>query len=206
MTPELFNDNPGGSELPPPKDHTMAGDAPKALRVVLYEVPTDPPGKKLVPTASTRNENAKLAEPVPASWAVTRGENVPPFTGTPDNTPVALLMLSPSMDGGFRLHEYGGTPPVARIVVAYEIPATAPGTEVVVMETGFGRIVSGNDADAEAPTMSVTTTSTLNVPAEGGIPVSWPVDWLMLSQAGAVCPKDHMKLGGTPPVLVSVVE
>jgi len=74
-------------------------------------------------------------------------------------------------------------PPVAAAVCEYAA-VTAPFASAVVVIDGAVPIVMENPLVAEAPTLSVTFSEKLVVPAAVGVPVIAPVFVLRLSPAG----------------------
>jgi hypothetical protein len=125
-----------------------------ALRVVVYEVSSVPPGKLVVEIVSGGgalifNTKACAAEVTPAaSVTVTEKFAVPVAFGVPEITPVDAPSLA--QVGSVPLdtaHVYAPVPPVAASVVEYAVPSVPAGT-LVVVTCGAGSTVT--------PTCAVT--------------------------------------------------
>src|ERR1700728_1449244 len=96
-------------------------------------------------------------------------------------------------------------PPVAASLAEYATPATAPGRDVVVTDSG-GAVtvtVSGALADAGVLSESVTSTVKLSGPVTVGLPVIAPVAGCRVSPAGSDPALIDQVYGLVPPVAAS---
>src|SRR4029079_17918303 len=100
---------------------------------------------------------------------------VPAAVGVPVIAPVLALRLSPAGSGpGDNEQVYGVVPPLAAAVCEYT-PVASPFNRVVVVIDGAVAMVIDSALVAVAPTLSVTFSVKLNIPAAVGVPVIAPL-------------------------------
>src|SRR5205085_2648716 len=124
----------------------------------------------------------------------------------PVTAPLPVLRASPAGNGPPDTdHVSGGVPPVAAAVCEYGVPSVPPGNAAVVMLRPPAMVMD-NAFDADAPTLSLTASVKLAVPAVVGVPVIAPVPALRFSPAGSAPTVTDQLSGAVPPLAVAVCE
>jgi hypothetical protein len=203
-----FNDRPAG-KLPRDTDQAKGAEPPETATVWEYAVPTVPPGNdeiEMVGANAIEIESTFVSFAPTASTTCSVKLNNPAAVGVPEIAPVLALRLSPAGSGpGDNDHVNGCVPPVTAAVWEYTA-LTVPFASTLVVIDGAAPIVMVRALVAVAPTLSVTFSVILEVPATVGVPVIAPVFALRLSPAGSGPGDNDQVYGSVPPVAAAVCE
>ena len=121
-----------------------------------------------------------------------------------------MLAGSSASPGGsdpvFTVQTYGGTPPVALRLRAYDEPAVASGSGDAVVIARLDVTASVNCLDAVTELLSVTCTANAKLPPSVGTPEMVAVPASKESPAGSPPEVMLQRYGGVPPVAASAWE
>ena len=132
-------------------------------------------------------------------------EKAPLFKGVPLIVPLAPSVSPAGRDPAMSDHVYGGDPPLAVSVCEYAVPRIPVDSDVVVMLSAGGLIVSDSAAVAETDALSVTFTVKLLDPTLSGVPVIVPPADRVNPEGSAPLDTDH-EYPGDPPLTLRTCE
>src|SRR4029078_13344531 len=158
-------------------DHVYGAVPPVAADVCEYATVTSPAANAFVVMDGAPPiviDSALVADAPTLAGTFSVKLKGPAAVGVPVIAPLLAKLNPPGNGPGDNVQLYGCVPPLAAAVCEYPTP-TAPPARALVVIAGASPIVMASALVAVAPTLSVTFSVKLKVPAAVGVPVIAPL-------------------------------